>query len=25
LPHIEFTRPETVPRELVDRKPPELF
>jgi hypothetical protein len=25
LPHIEFTLPETVPRELVDRRPPELF
>lgn len=25
LPHVEFTLPETVPRELVDRKPPELF
>jgi hypothetical protein len=24
-PHIEFTLPETVPRELVDRKPPEIF
>ncbi|MGG1946584.1 hypothetical protein AB1286_17485 [Trinickia sp. NRRL B-1857] len=25
LPHIEFTLPETVPREFVDRRPPELF
>ncbi|GLU33642.1 hypothetical protein WKR88_02970 [Trinickia caryophylli] len=25
LPHIEFTLGETAPRELVDRKPPELF
>lgn len=25
LPHVEFTLPETVPRELVDRKPPEIF
>jgi hypothetical protein len=25
LPHLEFTLPETVPRELVDRRPPELF
>lgn len=25
LPHIEFTLPEPVPRELIDRKPPELF
>jgi hypothetical protein len=25
LPHIEFTLPETMPRELVDRRPPEIF
>lgn len=25
LPHLEFTLAETVPRELVDRRPPELF
>ncbi len=25
LPHVEFTLPETVPRELVDRRPPEIF
>jgi hypothetical protein len=25
LPRIEFTLAESIPRELVDRKPPELF
>jgi len=25
MPHIAFTLPETLPRELVDRRPPELF
>ncbi|WP_245965064.1 hypothetical protein [Trinickia dinghuensis] len=25
LPHIGFTLAETLPREFVDKKPPELF
>jgi hypothetical protein len=25
LPHVSFTLAETLPRELVDKKPPELF
>ncbi len=25
LPHTAFTLPETIPRELVDRRPPERF
>ena len=25
LPNVQFTRPETIPREFVDRKPPEIF